>query len=303
MDADETPRTTAIHPLFMKTLIECYYLRQEARNKVSHDRQFYKQLLRVFKWQRRIRRDIDNSNSSGNGSNYSDSSPQSSLTSSSSSISTAFIPTNQPDRNKAVEKPDENSKESPPSNNLNRLIKRESQYQSPGDNQSTHVSVGYAQQVPANDKSRIAILNDDHRPSSLSQKATSSKEIVVSTLIGIRNNDDKNNNKIDAASSSSKSNAKMIVNDNKSILQDESPSSGKESAGADLDIMRRNLWLMIVRKDIIQAHRKKVSFRDHKLLKTKTIAYRCQSHFKEFQRLNNKLKQQRESKEYQSLSS
>lgn len=52
----------------------------------------------------------------------------------------------------------------------------------------------------------------------------------------------------------------------------------KQESGADLDIVRRNLWTMIVRKDIIQAYRRKVSHKEQRLLKFKTIAYRCQSH-------------------------
>lgn len=59
----------------------------------------------------------------------------------------------------------------------------------------------------------------------------------------------------------------------------------KSSAGyPPEDIVRRNLWLMIVRKDIVQAHRRKVALREQKLLKARIVAHRCLSHFEQFQK-------------------
>lgn len=59
-----------------------------------------------------------------------------------------------------------------------------------------------------------------------------------------------------------------------------------ESAVADVDIMRRNLWLMIVRKEVLHAQRRKMSFKEHKIVKSKSLAHRCIGHLKEFKRRN-----------------
>ena len=48
---------------------------------------------------------------------------------------------------------------------------------------------------------------------------------------------------------------------------------------ANVDIIRRNLWLMIVRKEILPAHRRRQNFRHEKFQKTKTAAHRCVSQF------------------------
>lgn len=76
------------------------------------------------------------------------------------------------------------------------------------------------------------------------------------------------------------------------LSQDDATPNSKALAKreiiADLDIVRRNLWLIMVRKDIAQAHRRKVTLKEQKLLKARTIAHRCQSHFKQFQEQHNK---------------
>lgn len=48
---------------------------------------------------------------------------------------------------------------------------------------------------------------------------------------------------------------------------------------ANVDIIRRNLWMMIVRKEILPAQRRRANFRHEKLRKSKMAAHRCQSHF------------------------
>lgn len=68
-----------------------------------------------------------------------------------------------------------------------------------------------------------------------------------------------------------------------------SPMQIRTASSAVADLDRKKLWRLIVRRDIIQAHRRKVAFIEHKLLTTRFIAYRCQSYFKEFKESNNKV--------------
>lgn len=56
----------------------------------------------------------------------------------------------------------------------------------------------------------------------------------------------------------------------------------KKESITDLDIVRRNLWLVIVRKDIVQAHKRKMTLKEHKLVRSRSVAQRCRSYLKEF---------------------
>lgn len=64
-------------------------------------------------------------------------------------------------------------------------------------------------------------------------------------------------------------------------VQERKVATKKESI-TDLDIVRRNLWLVIVRKDIVQAHKRKMTLKEHKLVKSRSVAQRCRSYLKEF---------------------
>lgn len=173
-----------ISPTFMKALIRCYLLQKQARKKVFHHGRFFKQIIKVFRWQRKIRRQV----AKNIGTN--DTSPR------------------------------------PP------LL--------------VHDSIA---------------LESPH-----SQASSSSGD----TTNGLQN----------------PPSGKSIQNTN--AIR----TSARREPVTDLDIVRRNLWLMIVRKDIVQAHRRKVTFKEQKLLKSRSIALKCQSHFKDFHRLNNKIKQE-----------
>lgn len=72
-----------------------------------------------------------------------------------------------------------------------------------------------------------------------------------------------------------------------------SPQLASNSLETDSDEVRKSLWLTIVRKDIVQAYKRKVRFREFKIMKSKTVAYRCQSHFKEFHRMKQQRDRQR----------
>lgn len=61
--------------------------------------------------------------------------------------------------------------------------------------------------------------------------------------------------------------------------------------GPDFDIVRRNLWLMIVRKEVIQAQKRRVTIREQGLIKSRHLAYRCQLHLRDFHRKNRSRKQ------------
>lgn len=56
--------------------------------------------------------------------------------------------------------------------------------------------------------------------------------------------------------------------------------SKKNKAIRDNDTARLNLWLMIVRKDVIQAHQRRREFQEVKVIKTRLIARQCQSKVK-----------------------
>ena len=58
--------------------------------------------------------------------------------------------------------------------------------------------------------------------------------------------------------------------------------SGKPEV--DIEIIRRNIWLELVRKDILPAHRRRVNFRNDRLHKSKSTAHRCASHHNVFMR-------------------
>lgn len=55
-----------IDPLFMKTLVRCHLLQREAREKFFHNRPIFKQILKAYKCERRIRDQIEASNSRKN---------------------------------------------------------------------------------------------------------------------------------------------------------------------------------------------------------------------------------------------
>lgn len=59
-----------------------------------------------------------------------------------------------------------------------------------------------------------------------------------------------------------------------------------KSAAADVDIMRRNLWLMIARTEIPRVRKRRMSFKCQKRSKNKLIAQRSVGHIKEFRRRN-----------------
>lgn len=64
-----------------------------------------------------------------------------------------------------------------------------------------------------------------------------------------------------------------------SLERDQRTTSNHDNyTGTDLDIVRKNIWLSMVRKDVIQAYRRRASFKEHKILKSKMIAHRCLSH-------------------------
>lgn len=46
----------------------------------------------------------------------------------------------------------------------------------------------------------------------------------------------------------------------------------------DVDIVRRNLWLTIVRNDILRAYSQRAAFREHKIKKSRSIALQCEQH-------------------------
>lgn len=181
--------TETINPSFMKTLIRCYLLQKQAKKKVFHDGCFLKQVLKVFKWQSKIKRQI---------------------------------------KLKNIESP----KESPPQASSSSII-----------------------QDPVS-------VETQKSPSNVSQ-TSSGKEVSSS-------------NQQSTLRSSQKPKFFTLMLKSKTV--------------GDLDTVRRNLWHIIVRKDIVQAHRRKVNFREQKLLKSRAIAYRCQSHFQEFHKQNNKHK-------------
>lgn len=57
---------------------------------------------------------------------------------------------------------------------------------------------------------------------------------------------------------------------------------------ADVQIMRRNLWLIIVRNEVPKTQASKMKFKDTKMQKLKTTANRCMVNLKEFRRRNHK---------------
>lgn len=64
----------------------------------------------------------------------------------------------------------------------------------------------------------------------------------------------------------------------------------RRSGKPNVDSLRRKLWLMIVRKEIPHAHKRKTNLRDLKLTKTKSMAQRCVSHLDDF-RWRNRMQQ------------
>lgn len=185
---------TKIDPVFMRSLVQCHMFKKEAKSKVVHNKRFYKHVLKVFSWQRRIRKQIEANN---NGS--SDNSPQQSTTSSCST---------------------------PPS--------------------ITSIQTPILQQ-----------------------------ESILSTISTLSSGSF-------ASSTESSITDEFICSQNVVI---------KKESFAETRLTRKDIWLMIVRNDVLEAQKRKLAFKEQKLLKTKMIALRCQSHFIEFQRLNNKQKQ------------
>lgn len=62
---------------------------------------------------------------------------------------------------------------------------------------------------------------------------------------------------------------------------------------ADVQIMRRNLWLIIVRNEVPKTQASKMKFKDTRLQKLKTTANRCVAHMREFRRRNMQKKRAR----------
>lgn len=67
------------------------------------------------------------------------------------------------------------------------------------------------------------------------------------------------------------------------ILISKTPIKSEIPPASDrLDQARRNLWLVIVRKDVIQAHKQKMTLKEHRIIESRLIAYKCQSYFHKF---------------------
>lgn len=178
--------TEIINPVFMKALLRCYIFQKQARKKVFHNRRFFKQVLKVFRWQRRIKRQIKANNN----------------------------------------------------------------------------STGYPL--------KPSLLLQDSITLKISHPQISELGITSNKI------------EIDPYQTPI---SRPLINPNLRVLT-------KRETVTDLDIVRRNLWLMIVRKDVIQAQRRKAAFREQKLLKARMVAYRCQSHYEQFQKQHCKVKQQ-----------
>jgi len=239
-----------INPKFMKALIRCYLLQKQARIRVFHNRRFIKQLIQVFKWQRDIKRQVEAANKIP-----SDDSRQHDL------LSNPVPP----------KSPASSAEES---GYFPKLVKLENGIVSLGENPNTEatiLSVETSAELNSSERSpplqfrRLSTHTPPISPRCSSpQSPTSLRPPVESTqsfrLSEIDHDTDQTSNRVAA----------------------------KRESVTDLDIVRRNLWLLIVRKDVIQAYRRKVSFKEQKQLKSRSIAYRCQTHFKEFHRHNNK---------------
>lgn len=89
------------------------------------------------------------------------------------------------------------------------------------------------------------------------------------------------------SSSSSSIRSTSSAGSNASTDDTQQPSSLRNESQADIDIVRRNLWLMIVRKDVIHAQRRKTHSREQKLIKSRAIAQKCMTHRKDFHKNHN----------------
>ena len=164
--------TETINPKFLKALIDCYMLQKQVRKRVFHNKRFYKQVVKVFKWKQQIKEQIRDEQTSESGSTPS-----------------------QP-------------------------------------------STSYSSFSPSSSS-----INHDHF--------------------------DPNPNAPNG-----------MVPSLKQESQDDTATV------ANVDIVRRNLWLMIARNEIIHAHKRKMHLHEQKLIKNRAVAQRCLAHIKEFRRQN-----------------
>lgn len=62
---------------------------------------------------------------------------------------------------------------------------------------------------------------------------------------------------------------------NREQEEEEEIDCGYSSSLTDIDIVRRNLWLMIARKEVILAQRRRSYYREQKISRARAMAHRC----------------------------
>lgn len=216
--------TETIDPRFMKALIRCYLLQEKAKRRVFYNRRFFRQVLKVYKWQNKIKSNIEASKIFDEEQSFS---------------------------NKVISPPPKDQVDSV-AGNEKICIKEE---------RNSTQTLTPPQTANDEPSGNIHIVSRD----------------LVTTTTPPRTVNEKPQASFDDVKKDSTPPPTTIT-----------PENANDVISADSDIVRRNLWLMIVRQDIAQAYRRKVSFREQKILKSRAIAQRCQLHSKEFYRLNQK---------------
>lgn len=202
--------TETINPIFMKALIKCYLLQRQARKRVFHNRRFFQHLLQVFKWRRRIRKQID------------------------------------------VIK-------------LDKTHETSNSYLLP-----SHLA---AQECKSN-------VSKSPAPKIKQEPVESNSDVQQQTVHEQNNPQPQKPQPEPDQPLSEQSTQQERKGSGEKRQRPKKAKSTNSTKRADIDIVRRNLWLMIARKDIIQAYRRRLNFREQKLLKTRAIAYRCQTQAK-----------------------
>lgn len=274
--------TETIDPRFMKALMRCYLLQKKAKKRVFYNRQFFHQVLKVYKWQNRIKSSIEAAKSSdgkASSSNEFDL-PQNHL-SPKNQVDEGF------DNEKICVKEERNSPPSPPP-----LSPRSSPRSSPLPSAPTSSP---PESLPESSKSSSSSLQDSKPASTIVLTAsTTTPQDTTDGYVAMSETETCISPPIERSTSMDTTNQIPVKKLNSSIALSDTntknntlhlPQTTSEGNLADFDIVRRNLWLMIVRQDIALAYKRKVSFREHKILKTRAIAHRCQLHSKDFHRL------------------
>jgi hypothetical protein len=290
-------------PLFLKSLLGCHRMKKHAKNQVRQNKLFYKQLVKVFTWKNEIRLQLSEKTGQQQSQivdyQYDRYPPVKEEVKPMIKI--------EPEISYSFESQNlQNQNQQPPieqQNQLQQLIETPpppppssssmASSMSFSDNQATVMSASsgstfYTPPTSAGSVSICGSISMNNGVSSIGGNSNSSgSSCSISSPCNLNATLMNSCYSSESAGSCSSHSCEILY----SPPARNTPTNGRKSnkrcgKKPNVELIRRKLWLMIVRKELPSAHISKTSLREQKLIKAKSVAHSCAEYIDVFRRLN-----------------